>query len=93
MTNLADTVQKHGPQQTDSDFDTWSILFLASIFFLSYNARAVTGPLLPALEQDLGLNHAESGGLFIFFFLGYLVALLASGFVAASIGHRRTNIH
>ena len=92
MKSLADKAQNNRPQQTDSDFDMWSILFLASIFFLSYNGRSVTGPLLPALEQDLGLSHADSGGLFIFLFLGYLVALLGSGFMAASIGHRRTII-
>ena len=92
MKSLADRAQNHGPQKTDSDFDMWSIFFLASIFFVSYNGRSVTGPLLPALEQDLGLSHADSGGLFIFLFLGYLVALLGSGFVAASIGHRRTII-
>ena len=66
MKSPVDTAQNHRPPRTDSDFDIWSIFFLASIFFLSYNGRSVTGPLLPALEQDLGLSHAESGGLFVF---------------------------
>ena len=67
-------------------------MFLASIFFLSYSGRSITGPLLPSLEFDLGLSHAQCGGLFVFLFLGYLIALLGSGFAAAQIGHRRTII-
>jgi MFS family permease len=80
------------PHQGDPDYDTWGILFLASIFFLSYNGRSVTGPLLPSLEIDLGLNHTESGELFIYLFLGFVVSLLGSSFVASLIGHRRTII-
>jgi MFS family permease len=80
------------PYQGDQAYDTWGILFLASIFFLSYNGRSVTGPLLPSLELDLGLNHTESGGLFIYLFLGFVVSLLGSTFVASLIGHRRTII-
>lgn len=78
--------------EADPEFEIWSILLLASVFFLSYNGRSVTGPLLPALEQDLGLSHADSGGLFIFVFLGYVLTILGSGFIAALIGHRRTII-
>lgn len=72
--------------------EIWSILFLSSIFFLSYNGRSILGPLLPALEIDLGLSHTESGGLFIFLFTGYLVSLFGSALSAAVIGHRRTII-
>jgi NNP family nitrate/nitrite transporter-like MFS transporter len=87
-----DRLHPEGPGQSGKDFDTWNILFLASLFFLSYNGRAITGPLLPGLEQDLGLSHAECGGLFVYLFTGYLVSLLGSGVVAAAIGHRRTII-
>jgi len=79
-----------GPGESGPDFDTWNILFLASLFFLSYNGRSITGPLLPSLEQELGLSHAECGGLFVYLFTGYLVSLLGSGVAAAKIGHRRT---
>ena len=75
-----------------SSREIWSILFLSSIFFLSYNGRAILGPLLPALEHDLDLSHAESGGLFIFLFTGYLVSLFGSALSASLIGHRRTII-
>ncbi|NIW91585.1 MAG: MFS transporter, partial [Phycisphaerae bacterium] len=79
MKDKVDTSPDQGIHEIGSERDTWSILFLASIFFLSYNGRSITGPLLPSLELDLGLSHAQCGGLFIFLFLGYLVALLGSG--------------
>jgi MFS family permease len=80
------------PAGTGTSRDTWSILFLASIFFLSHNGRSITAPLLPALETDLGLSHADSGGLFIFLASGYVFSLLGAGFVSSLIGHRRTII-
>jgi NNP family nitrate/nitrite transporter-like MFS transporter len=90
MESLVDVSPNHKPYKSDSAYDTWGILFLASIFFLSYNGRSVTGPLLPSLELDLGLNHTESAGLFIYLFLGFVVSLLGSSFVSSLIGHRRT---
>jgi NNP family nitrate/nitrite transporter-like MFS transporter len=92
MEDRVDTSPDQGIHGIGPERDTWSILFLASIFFLSYTGRSITGPLLPSLELDLGLSHAQCGGLFVFLFLGYLVALLGSGFAAAQIGHRRTII-
>jgi len=90
--NLNDDPSNHQQRKTGLNRETWSILFLSSIFFLSYNGRSITGPLLPSLENDLGLTHADSGGLFIFLFLGYLVSLFGSALSAAMIGHRRTII-
>jgi NNP family nitrate/nitrite transporter-like MFS transporter len=92
MQDRVDTSPDQRVHEIGPERDTWSILFLASIFFLSYNGRSITGPLLPSLEFDLGLSHAQCGGLFVFLFLGYLIALLGSGFAAAQIGHRRTII-
>jgi NNP family nitrate/nitrite transporter-like MFS transporter len=80
------------PSETWAARDTWSILFLSSIFFLSHNGRAITAPLLPILETDLSLSHYDSGGLFMFLFAGYVVSLLGSGFAASLLGHRRTII-
>jgi hypothetical protein len=67
--------EDHKPSEAGMAHHTWSILFLSSIFFLSHNGRSITGPLLPALELDLGLSHADSGGLFIFLSSGYVVSL------------------
>jgi NNP family nitrate/nitrite transporter-like MFS transporter len=68
------------------------ILLLALIFFLNFLARIVLAPLLPALEQDLHLDHGEAGSLFLFISLGYCASLLGSGFVSSRLTHRRTII-
>ena len=92
MKNFNTDSQNQLQHESGFNREIGSILFLSSIFFLSYNGRSILGPLLPALEIDLGLSHTESGGLFIFLFTGYLVSLFGSAFSAAVIGHRRTII-
>jgi NNP family nitrate/nitrite transporter-like MFS transporter len=47
---------------------------------------------LPALEQDLDLDHGEAGSLFLFISLGYCSALLGSGLVSSRLTHRKTII-
>ena len=47
-------------------------------------------PILPALEGDLGISHAQAGGLFFFLSAGYCGSLLASGYMASKVGHKLT---
>jgi NNP family nitrate/nitrite transporter-like MFS transporter len=61
---------------------------LALVFFFVFSARIALAPLLPAIEADLGLNHARSTSLFLFLSAGYGLFTLLSGFVSARIGHR-----
>ncbi|MFH1058419.1 MAG: MFS transporter [Pseudomonadota bacterium] len=68
------------------------LLILTTVFFIQFLSRIVLGPLLPALERDLGLTHAEAGSLFLPISVGYFVTLLLSGFISARLGHRRTII-
>ena len=68
------------------------ILFLAGIFFLNFLGRIILAPLLPAIEKDLGLDHAGAGSLFLLISSGYFVSLLGSGFVASRLMHKRTII-
>ncbi len=70
----------------------WPLLFLVGIFFLSFLARVILAPLLPVVEQDLGISHAQSGALFFYISLGYFLSLFASGLVSSRLGHRRTII-
>ncbi len=41
------------------------------------------------IENDLGLNHAQAGGIFLMIALGYSAALLLSGFISSRITHKR----
>lgn len=66
------------------------LLILTSIFFINFIARVVLAPLMPTIETELGLTHAEAGSLFMLLSFGYLVTLLGSGFVSSRLTHERT---
>jgi NNP family nitrate/nitrite transporter-like MFS transporter len=66
------------------------ILLLASIFFLNITARIIIAPLLPAIEKDLSLSHAQSGSLILVTTAGYFVTVMGSGFLSARVTHRKT---
>ena len=66
------------------------ILFLTSIFFLNFISRIVFAPLLPSIQEDLGLAHVEAASLFLFVSMGYSISLLGSGFISCRLQHRKT---
>ena len=69
-----------------------ALLFLAGIFFLNFLSRIILAPLMPAMEQDLGLSHGQAGSLFLMISAGYFITLAGSGFVSSRLNHRRTII-
>lgn len=65
------------------------VLVLTFIFFLHFMGRHLAGPLLPAMEEDLGIGHAV-GGLFILCLgTGFFISQLAAAFLNARFGYRR----
>lgn len=66
-----------------------SLLFLAGIFFMNFLSRVMLSPLIPTMEQDLGLSHGQAGSLFLLVSLGYFVSMVGSGYVSSFILHRR----
>jgi NNP family nitrate/nitrite transporter-like MFS transporter len=64
-------------------------LFLAAIFYFNFLARIVLGPLMPPIEEDLGVHHAEAGSIFLSISLGYCVTLLGSGFLSKRLTHKQ----
>jgi NNP family nitrate/nitrite transporter-like MFS transporter len=68
------------------------LLFLTWIFFLNFTGRIIFSPLMPAIEADLGLDHAEAGSLFLLISIGYFVSLSGSGFLSSRINHRKSII-
>jgi len=68
------------------------IFLLSSIFLLNFLGRVILAPLLPTIERDLGVGHAEAGSLFLLISVGYFISLLGSGFVASRLMHYRTII-
>lgn len=87
-----DTESKN--KQAPPPFYRWDplvpILFVTLVFFLTFLARVMFSPLLPRIEEETGIGHAQAGSLFLVMSLGYFIALTSSGFVSARLLHRRT---
>ncbi|MEK7244199.1 MAG: MFS transporter, partial [Thermodesulfobacteriota bacterium] len=78
---------------TDAPLARKSQLFLLTlltgIFLVNFLSRIVLAPLMPVIEQELHLDHAGAGGLFLLIAIGYSAGLLGSGFVSSRLTHRR----
>jgi NNP family nitrate/nitrite transporter-like MFS transporter len=68
------------------------LLCLMGIFYLNFLARIILSPLLPTIESDLNIGHAEAGSLFFFIAVGYFPGILGSGIVSSRLTHRWTII-
>ena len=68
------------------------VLPLALIFLINFTGRVAVAPLMPTLEEELGLTHGQAGSLFLLVTLGYFLTVMASGFLSARVNHRRTII-
>jgi len=66
------------------------LMLLTGIFLVNFLSRIVLAPLMPVVEQELHLDHAEAGGLFLLIAIGYSAGLLGSWFVSSRLTHHRT---
>jgi NNP family nitrate/nitrite transporter-like MFS transporter len=66
------------------------LALLTGIFLVNFLSRIVLAPLMPVIEQELHLDHADAGALFMLIAIGYSAGLLGSGFVSSRLTHRRT---
>jgi NNP family nitrate/nitrite transporter-like MFS transporter len=93
--------RKKNPVEGQSEFDTvrrshdfWPelgpVIFLAVIFFINFIARIILASLLPAIERELKISHAQSGSFFFLIAGGYMIGLLGSGVLASRSSHRIT---
>lgn len=64
------------------------VLLLTFIFFVHFLGRQLVGPLLPAMEEELGFRHAASGLLLLFMGLGLFLSQLGAAFLLAVLGYR-----
>ena len=68
------------------------LFLLTLLFYMNFMARIVQAPLMPAIENDLNITHAEAGSLFLILSIGYFITLIGSGFVSARLTHRWTMV-
>jgi MFS transporter, NNP family, nitrate/nitrite transporter len=66
------------------------ILFLAALFFLTFIGRFIFAPLMPTLERELSISHAQAGSFFLTMSLGFFVGQICSGFLSSRIEHKGT---
>jgi NNP family nitrate/nitrite transporter-like MFS transporter len=67
-------------------------VFLAFLFYQGFLTRVMFAPLMPAIETEIGLSHAQAGSLFLMISLGFLLSPLFSGLISSKINHRGTLI-
>lgn len=65
------------------------VFFLTVIFFFHFITRQLTGPLLPEIELELGLNHTQSGMFVLLVGCGFSLSQLGAAFLSAKWGYRR----
>lgn len=66
------------------------LLFLWSIWFLSFSVRIVLSPILPVIEDEFMVNHARASGIFIFLSVGYGVSVIISGLFSGRFGYKKS---
>ncbi|MGE5840178.1 MAG: MFS transporter [Deltaproteobacteria bacterium] len=69
-----------------------TVFFLAGLFLLNVMARFILAPLMPLVEQEVQITHAQAGSLFLVMSAGFAVAQSASGFVSSRLTHRKALI-
>lgn len=78
------------PQPLRMVFGT--IVFITALFLVSFLARLIFAPLMPAIQEDpsLGVGPGQAGSLFLLTAIGAFVGSLAAGLVSSRINHRGT---
>jgi NNP family nitrate/nitrite transporter-like MFS transporter len=68
------------------------LLFLWFIWFVNFTIRIVFAPILPLVEDEFMVNHAQASSIFIFLSAGYGVAVIVSGLFSGKFGYKKSII-
>jgi predicted MFS family arabinose efflux permease len=63
---------------------------IAALFLLTFLGRFIFAPLMPVIENDLGISHAQAGSLFLMISIGLFISQLLSGHLTSRINHHGT---
>lgn len=64
------------------------LLLLTVIFFITFMARIILAPLLPAIQAELAIGHSSAGNLFFILSGGYCLSLLSTSYLTGRFQHR-----
>jgi len=92
ISNRYDSDARNNENATSFRSQLDQILLLTGIFFLNFIARIMLAPLMPTIEKDLGVGHAEAGSLFLLISSGYFISLLGAGLLSSPLTHRKTTV-
>lgn len=67
-------------------------MFLWFIWFMNFSIRTVFSPLLPLIEDEFAIQHAQASSFFVYNALGYGTALILAGLFAGRLGYKRSII-
>lgn len=62
------------------------------LWFINVSTRNVFVPLLPLIEDNFALSHAQAGGLYASLSIGYGISLFLTGWFASVWGYKKTVI-
>lgn len=67
-----------------------TVIFITSLFFLTFLGRLVFSPLMPSIQQDpsVGIKPSQAGSLFFLGAIGLLVGSFLAGVISSRIKHR-----
>ena len=68
------------------------LLLLSLLWFLWFNniyARSVFSPILPLLEDEFVISHAQASSIFMFQSVGYGISLFFAGLYAGRFGYKK----
>jgi hypothetical protein len=57
-------------------------VFIAWLFYLSFIGRIIFGPMMPIIEQELGISHSRAGTLFLMIAGGQFFGQVFSGLLS-----------
>jgi len=66
------------------------LLFLWFIWFVNFSIRILFAPILPLVEDEFMVNHAQASSIFIFLSAGYGVAVIVSGLFSGKFGYKKS---
>jgi len=66
------------------------LFFLWFLWFINFITRIVFAPILPLIEDEFMINHAQASSIFIFLSTGYSAAVIVAGFFSGRFGYKKS---
>ena len=82
--------EKSADTDNDRNSSVLMICMLMVAVFFTMIARAIFSPIMPSVQEELGISLATAGSLFLLVNVSFAMAMMCSGFLSSRIGHGLT---